>query len=978
MAQFTASGKITDEEGFGVIGASILVQGTTSGTVTDLDGNFSLNIPTDEATLIISYTGYGTREIPVSSANPTVDVTIEPSSALLQEVVVTGYGETDRNNFSGAAAAVELERVAVVPRSNFQESLDGNVAGLQVAQGSGQPGAFQAVQIRGLGSINASSAPLYVIDGIPVISGNVGGVSTTNTPLAGLNPQDIESLQVLKDASATSIYGSRAANGVVVITTKRGKAGKAKIDFNIQRGTTDVSLADKLKPLTGDEYIELFTEGLVNRGDFTEAEAAELIGNTYDTSVRTDWFDEITRQGNFTTANLSARGGTDNLRYFVSGGYQENEGNIPGSDFRRYSSRLNLGTDIAPWFELNVNLSGSYTEQNSVPSGGAFANPVRSIFRLVPLIPLRNDDGSFNRSFNAGFNPIVEATQNKRENNILNLQGTLSANIDLPVDGLTFEPYFSYNSIRSDDDFFNPPTTESGEPLGYSFVRFDIYDNWLVRNQFKYDKRFNDVHGVQVTVGMEAQEFSRNTVSAQGENFAFPSLTTLSNAATPLAPGGSRTANSLVGYYATANYNYNGLVYVNGTFRRDGSSRFGSDNRYANFYSVGVGVNLHRFDFLADNPTITQLRVRSSYGQNGNQNGIGDFASRGLYSVGSDYNNAPGILLSQLENAGLTWEVNKPFNVGVDLGLWDRVNVVADVFTRRTSSLLFDQPVSRTNGVASITTNIGELENRGVELTVDADIIQSPGDGFSWRTSFNFTHIKNEVISLPEDGFADGTRFRETGQPWNTWYTRGYVGANPDNGLPQWYTDETETEITSDFSETEPYEHGTSDPDFFGGFRNTFRFKGFSLTAQLNYRWGQRVLHSWHSFTHADGSRGLGSTGNVARSIYERRWQQPGDITDTPIFVVSRNNQGRQRSTRFLYDGSYITLRDLIVDYTLPRSLTNKWKMSNVRVFVQGSNLWLYAKDDRLERDPRTDASGFIDQEIPIPLTITFGLDASF
>ncbi|NJC25345.1 SusC/RagA family TonB-linked outer membrane protein [Neolewinella antarctica] len=978
-AQFTAQGTIVDEEGITIIGASVLVKGSSSGTVTDFDGNFVVNIPTNKATLIISYTGYSTQQVPVSAAKPTVNIIITSSSQLLQEVVVTGYGETDLNTFSGAATKVSTDIVAPAARSNFAESLEGNVAGLQVSQGSGQPGAFQDVQIRGLGSINASSNPLYVIDGIPIFTGNVGDVSTTSSPLAGINPQDIEDIQVLKDASATSIYGSRGANGVIVITTKRGKAGKAKISANVQTGYSDVSLDDKLKPLTGNEYVELFTEGLVNRSDFTEAEAIARIEQSYDLEQNTDWFEEVTQRGRFTNANLSASGGSDDLRYFLSAGYQDNEGTILGSEFQRYSSRLNLGTDLSDLITINLNASASLTEQKTVPTGGTFANPVRAVFRLVPLLPIRNEDGSFDQSYNLGYNPVAEAELNKRQSNILNLLGTLSATVKIPfVDGLTFEPFLSYNSVQGTDEVFLPPTSGAGNPLGQGIADNDTQNNWLVRNSLKYKTRFNDAHGVDIILGMEAQEFTRINIEATAENFAFANLTTLNNGADPTFIGGERTANSLVGYFFNGNYNYKGLVYANGTYRRDGSSRFGSDNRYANFFSFGVGINLDRFDFLASSNVITQLRLRTSYGQNGNQAGIDDFASRGLYNTGNDYQGNPGTLLTQLENPTLSWEVNKPFNIGLDVGLFDRINMVVDVYSRRTSSLLFEQPISRTNGVEDINANIGELENRGVEFTLNTQNITSNTNGFTWSTSFNFTTNVNEVIALPDGDFADGQRFRRVGQPWNTWFLNGYDNVNPENGRPQWFVDGDKTEITETYNDSEPYEQGTSDPDFFGGMRNTIGFRGFSLTAQLNYRWGQKIYHRWHSFTHTDGSRGLGSTGNVARSVYDRRWQNPGDITDTPEFVVSRNFGGRNASTRFLYDGSYVSLRDVILDYTFASDLLRKVKFGSVRIFAQASNLYIYTKDDRLERDPRTDVSGIIDQEIPIPQTITFGLDATF
>ncbi|MEL7123345.1 MAG: SusC/RagA family TonB-linked outer membrane protein, partial [Bacteroidota bacterium] len=467
------------------------------------------------------------------------------------------------------------------------------------------------------------------------------------------------------------------------------------------------------------------------------------------------------------------------------------------------------------------------------------------------------------------------------------------------------------------------------------------------------------------------------SVQTSQRNFAFPTLITPSNGSEPEFITGAKSENTIASYFLNTSYNYKGLFYVNGTVRRDGSSRFGANTRYGTFWSAGIGINLHRFDFMNKYPYITNLRIRSSYGANGNES-IGNFASRGLYSTGRDYLDNPGIFLTQLENADLTWEVNRPFNVGIEVGLWNRLDLIVDIYNRRTSDLLFNRPISRTNGLATVLSNIGELENRGVEFQLNTRNFVSPTGGFEWSTSFNITFNTNEVISLPEGDFADGSRFRAVGSPWSTWYIRGYAGVNPDNGDPLWYTDETETETTTSFNSAQPYVQGTSEPDFFGGLTNTISYKGFSLTALFQFDWGRKILHSWHSFTHSDGSRNFSTTGNMARSIFERAWQQPGDITDTPQTRFGVNNGSRLRSTRFLYDGSFISLRDVTLGYTFPGSLTKKWGINNLRVFAQGSNLWIYVKDDRLERDPRTDAGGAIDQEIPIPRTFTFGLDVSF
>lgn len=454
-------------------------------------------------------------------------------------------------------------------------------------------------------------------------------------------------------------------------------------------------------------------------------------------------------------------------------------------------------------------------------------------------------------------------------------------------------------------------------------------------------------------------------------------MITLDNGAQPEFISGIKTENTIESFFLNTSYNYKGLFYVNGTIRRDGSSRFGANTRYGTFWSAGVGINFHRFDFLKDNTKISNLRLRVSYGENGNE-AIPNFASRGLYGTGTDYLNNPGTFLTQLENANLTWEVNRPFNVGLEVGLWNRVDIIADFYSRRTSDLLFERPVSQTNGVENVFTNIGELENRGLELQLVTRNIVNSADGFTWTTNFNITFNTNEVISLPEGDFPDGSRFRGVGLAWNTWYIRGYAGVDTETGDPLWYTDGTETETTSTFNSAEPYIQGDSEPDFFGGITNTITFKGFSLSALVQFDWGRDILHAWHSFTHTDGSRALSTTGNMARSIFERRWQNPGDVTDTPQVRFGQNTNSRNRSTRFLYDGSFINLRDITLSYNFPAAFTRKIGVSNLRLFAQGSNLYIYTKDDRLERDPRTDANGFIDQEIPIPRTFTFGLDVSF
>lgn len=978
-AQYNYSGTVTSStDNQPLIGATILIKGTNTGVASGIDGSFNLQADIGQ-TLMFTYTGFVTQEVELT-ANLQLNIILAPDNLILEEVVVTGYGEQSRSSFTGAAVKAPMDRIAEAPRSSLIESLQGNIAGLQVNQGSGQPGAFQNVQIRGLGSINAGTNPLYVIDGIPVINENIGNESTTSTPLAGINPQDIEDIQVLKDASATSIYGSRGANGVIIITTKKGKEGVPRVTLNVQTGISNVSLADDLRPLNTREYLELMREGLINSGNASnEAEANAIIAqNIADPSVDTDWFDEITQQGSFSQATLSIAGGNERTKYYASGGYLNNEGTILSTDFERLSARLNLETQMNDWLNLGMNVSAAHTTQNTVPGGGAFANPVRAIFRFVPVQPVRNTDGSYNTAINSGFNVVGEALENTDRSMITNLLGSVHAEIKLPINGLSYTPYASINRIVGQDQTFFIPAFGTGQSRnGYGESDFDIRNNWIVRNMLKYSAYLNDAHGVDITLGHEAQKFTTDATQTLQGNFAFPALTSLDNGSLPEFISGFRTENRIESYFLNTSYNYQGKFYVNANIRRDGSSRFGTDERNGIFWSAGLGINLHRFPFMVKYPTITNLRLRASYGENGNES-IGNFASRGLYGTGADYLDNPGIILNQLENAALTWEVNKPFNVGIELGLWDRVNLIVDAYNRRTSSLLFNRPVSPTNGVTSVTSNIGELENRGLEVQLNTVNVQGNKNGFGWTSSFNITFNKNEVLSLPEGNFPDGSRFREVGLPWNTWYMRGYAGVDPQTGSATWYVDESQSEITSNYSEAGLFKQGNSDPDFFGGFTNTFSYKGLSLTTQFNMDWGRTIYHSWHRFTHTDGARGFSTTGNLARSIYDRRWQQPGDVTDTPQFVFANNSNSGAQSTRFLYDGSFISLRDVTLAYSFPQPLIQRAKLASARVFLTGSNLWIYTKDDRLERDPRTDANGVIDQEVPIPATFTFGLDVSF
>ncbi len=993
-AQTTITGTVTSaENNEPLIGVTILVKGTQTGTVTDLDGFFEITANQGDV-LVLSYTGMQGQEFEVGTQT-NLTIQLQPSSMVLEEVVVTGYGEQSRTTFTGASTNVATEKIENAPRVSFQESLQGNVPGLFLTQNNGQPGANQQVRIRGIGSLAASAEPLYVIDGIPVLAGNTSGdaFSQANT-IAGLNPNDIKSITVLKDASATSIYGSRGANGVIVIQTKTGSRGKPRVTLNFSGGVNVPTLTDRNRPLNTDEYLELQYEGVINAGLADNlADAQQYIWDRLpDESfiggrpgpgeipniVNTDWFDEVTRTGSYITGGASVQGGDERFTYFLSGSYTDNQGTIIGSEYEKYTAALGITTKMSEWLDVGANLNYSQQNLETQAGGGFFANPVRAMYRLVPWAPVFNEDGSYFTGINSTYNPIGIAEENFNLTFLNSFLGSINAKVKLPLKGLSYEPRFSFNQITTEEQQWNNPDFGGGRNVNGSADwrnRKDV--NWIITNLIKYSTFINDAHGIDVTVGHEAQRQDQNILRAFNQNFPVPGLETPSNGSEPQVSDGSITGNRLLSYLATASYNYKGLFYVNGTFRRDGSSRFGSDVRFANFWSVGASVNLDRFAFLTGNNLITKLRVRSSYGTNGNQQGIGNFESRGLYTSGADYAGNPGIRLNQLENAALTWEKNNPFNLGVEVGLWNRIFVNADYYNRLTSSLIFDVPVSRTNGVTTVTSNSGEIKNEGVELAVTTFNIQNPS-GFNWNTEFNITFNRATFTSLPEDNQITGNFIRSVGDEVQTIWAPGYIGADPDTGDPLWWTDSTMTETTSNYSEAARFRQGTVNPDYFGGITNTLSWKGLTLSFQFNFVVGGQVYDNWTGFTHTDGRRGLNTTGNLARKIFEDRWQQPGDQTNVPRFVFLNGSNSQAFSTRYYYDGTFVRLRDLTLSYSLPTRITSKLKMRNIQVYFRSNNLWTWIKDDGLERDPQADANGDLDQEIPVPRTFVGGIEISF
>lgn len=977
------TGRVIDVNQDPLVGASVSIQGTNRATITDAQGNFTLEQVDPEAIVIISYIGYKTREIKASEI-PDI-ILLEDSWQRLSDVEIrVAYGTQTKQSFTGSATTLKAEELESKPRATFMESMQGKVPGLIATSGSGSPGAFPNMRIRGIGSNQAGNTPLYVVDGIPIITGHIGSLGTSSTAQALINPNDIESVTVLKDAAATSIYGSRAANGVILITTKSGKAGQTVINASAQQGFSHIMAEDRMRPLNTSEMIELLSEGVINNPDIninTQEDALNyLISQGVDPDVNTDWYDLLTRTGQFSQYNISASGGSDKSTYYTSFGYYDQEGTSVGTGYKRMTAKLNLQNQLAKRLKMDMGISLGYQKLDNVQDGGYFVNPVYSMYRLQPWLRAYNDDGTYNPGVNNSFNPLALMDLNEINSQFYNMKGNVGATYDFGK-GFSFESRANLDYNFGDEFRFDNPTygdgrSDNGRGRNYNVRHF----TWNVYNMLKYNLEKED-YGLNLMLGQEAQRFFRKTGLTYARNYTVPDKRTLSNASVPVSATSYEYEKTFAAYFFNANLNYQEKYYLSGSVRRDGSSVFGSNHRFGTFWSVGLAWNLHQESFAQDWAWLNSLKLRSSYGVNGNEAG-GYYPSMGLYSIGHNYNMEPGFGLSQIENANLLWEKNIPFDVGVDFSVWgNRISGAIDYYSRTTKDLLLLVPVSRTNGITSYDDNIGSFRNSGLELDLTINPTKASPDQLNWVSSITFSSLKNEIVALDDDEpITSGVFRREIGGDYYQLYMIGYAGVNPNNGDALYWTDGTKTATTNQYAEAQPFHQGSTLPKYFGSFTNTLDYKQFSLSFQLNYTWGNKLTGGYTNlFT--DGSAGISDPRAMPRLTYNTRWKQPGDEVYSPK-IVYRGTQsglsGEMSSTRFVYDGSYIRLREVSLVYKLP---IQKWNIpfNKVNVYARANNLWTWIRDPYLPRDPEAFITGGIgDNAPPASRQIVLGIDIQF
>jgi TonB-linked SusC/RagA family outer membrane protein len=1005
FAQTIITGKVTDSKsGTPLEGVSIRQKGSNSGVQTGTDGIFRISIAGREKILIFSYIGYVEQEIKPGNRDNIV-VSLVAGEKKLEEVVVVAYGTSSKINLTGSVTSVSGASVENKPFTAVDKALQGAVAGLQSSSFSGAPGSATSIRIRGIGSLTADANPLWVIDGAIATIGDQTSNTTTSNALNTLNPDDIESISILKDAASTAVYGSRGANGVILVTTKKGKAGKTHLNFSSEYGSNSIAYKNKNnRPMTTAENLQVLHDAVLNYaaengGDFfgtpvTPDNVDAVIedpsaGFGLKPNVNTNWFDLVTRSANQSQFNISMSGGTEKTQVYASAGFFNQDGTVIASSFKRYNGSLAVTHKPNDKITITSNISGGYSLQKTPTDGGAFANPVLASFFLLPWYSPYNSDGSLkyndpeNEFPNTGgtFNPLVIAKFDNNNTGQITLRGFLMGEYRITKNlKLTSRYSGEFNEIQ--ENSYNNPLYGDGYALNGRAASLNtrLY-NYTWSNFFDYRQDLNKEKDFYFDFkgGYEAQAVTKNFLSEVGQ--AFPqtlALQYLASAATPTStyylPSGTATTS----LFAIGDLNYKDRYVLSGSFRRDGSSVFGPDKRYGTFYSVGGAWNIHEEGFMKNTDVFNLLKLRSSYGTAGNSNGFGFYSALPTYGFGTNYNafginytGLPGSVPTNVGNVNLTWEKTAQFNVAVDWAMFkNRFSGTVEYYDRMTSSLLLAVPLSLTSGFSTQNQNVGSLYNKGIEVTLGGRPVNFKN--FTWDILFNISHNTNKVTALYQDKPVAASQFNYTvGYDAQTYYFRQWAGVDPTNGDPLWYTDATHKQKTNDVSNVAHVLNHSASPKIFGSLTNTFSVKGFSLSAQLYYNFGNYVFDQWGTYQSSEGLY-LGSLNQYSQEL--TAWKKAGDVTNVPKIIYGGNDNSYLNSTRFLYKGDYIRLRDIQLSYSIPQQTIKKSGISNITLYVRGTNLLTFGTDKNLPIDPENGISSTGNLDIFIPKTITAGL----
>lgn len=1025
-AQTRVTGRVTSsDDGSAVPYATILIKGVRgAGANTDLDGKYTLtNVPAD-AVLVFSYIGYTTQEIPVGGRSA-IDVILAPDALALDEVMVVAYGTAKKGTFTGAASVVKSDAIRDVPTISFENALSGKVAGMQITTTSGQAGSTSSIRVRGVGSMNASNEPLYVVDGVPVVSGNVSqmGIYTTNNVMSTINPSDIESITVLKDAAASALYGSRAANGVIVITTKSGKLGKTRVNFKASVGITPSFATDNFEIATPEQQVEMYYEMFWNAdvyyGNKTPLQASTTAlaqlnkrfnkhGYVFSAPDNTansltisgdragkyyDWESVLFRTSVYQSYDLSVSGATDASNYYTSLSYTKDLGRSVMNDYNRITGRVNLTQKVGKFVEFTTNINIANNNKTGFNDTRATGNNyfMQSRNLLWPLYwptDYKTGDPWTARYGSYAYNPLYY--NNEWENNSTTLR--ISANESVTVKilpELVLKSIFSYDNSQTKDHLYYSKLHFSGSSVGGQVAEMSTNVNkWVSSTTLNFNKEFAKKHNIGVLVGWEVEENKSEYIRATGSNLPSGALHTVATAG-KLDASGYYWGNTMVSMLSRAEYNYDNKYYISASYRRDGSSRLSPSARWGDFWSVAGSWRIDKEKFMQNVGFISSLRLRGSYGVNGTLPSS-NYGWRALATYGDKYMEQPGSAISTIADANLSWETSYTSNLALEFGLFNqRLTGSIEVFNRDSKNLLQDVPISRVTGFGSTLKNVGEINNQGIEIELNGEIIKT--ESVTWNVGLTASHIKSTVTKLyggqdivwydPTGGDARAKYIYQEGQSTLALYGLEWAGVERETGKNLWFlnNDKTPDLLVDGRPATYKYTNATETiignihPKLFGGLNTSVEWKGLSLSLNFAYKIG--------GYTYDAVAKDVSEDGYyweriMSRDQYENRWTPENMDSKLPMRIAIDLEDVNQRSSRHMHKADYLRLKSMTLAYNLPKNIVNKVKLSNTRVYFNGSNLFTAAAYGVY--DPEVNEYGTRGWEIPLGKTYTFGIEFTF
>jgi len=967
------TGKVTDANGTALSGVSVKVKGSEVGTSTGNDGTYSIKMPKRLNSLIFSSIGFDDQEVDVKGN--VVNITLSQASKNLNEVVIQGYGNQVKRDITSVIARVKGSEVQNMPVADLAQTLQGRAAGVFVEAQNGKIGEGIKIRIRGASSLNGSNEPLYVVDGVPLVGGVFGSASSD------INFNDVESFDILKDASAAAIYGSRAANGVILITTKRGKAGKTKFTLNTQYGVQNPT--NKRGFLNAAEYIELFKEAAINTAKYHynragnwrnyASEAAAIADMTTYVENRftrysgySDWrtlqtnnnWEDAAFNDNASTSNieLSAQGGTEKNKFYFSAGINNQDGILIANKFKRLSLRFNMDNQLNNWLKMGLNMSLSKTDRKRLSADNAFNTPMQLV-AMSPITPLRNKAGCFNNTpTTTYYNGLIDVEDAENNAKGYRNQGNIYAESRI-AKGLTLRNELGLDMVNQSDERFWGSRTDGGAGIGgAAWAQWFRNTRWTTNNYLNYVTTITEKHKLDATLGMSYENRYDEYSFVEGENFADETIKTLAGAST--ITGGSTThdMNNLVSYFVRANYSFNRKYLISLNARIDGDSRFGSNYKYGTFPSVSAGWIVSDEEFMKNSKWLSFLKIRASYGIVGNNSGVGFYSSIPQYGSVKYGTTGAGLRITNFGNDDLRWEKVTTTDVGFEFGLFNnRISGEFSWYNKKTTDMLLAVPTPSPSGTTSVLGNIGEMENKGIELSLNSTNVVTRN--FKWTTSINVARNKNKMLKLDgeqQEILPSDARFANAviiGQPIGIFYGVKYAGVDPANGDPIYYEQDGKT-TTNIYGDAGKFIIGDPNPDWIAGISNTITWKGLELNFLFQGVFGNQVQDGAGGFMSASADWFDNQTRDQLK-----RWKNPGDITNVPQARLNRfgDFDSPSMSTRYIYDATYVRLKNLTLGYNLPQNVLSKARLSNARIYVSGVNLLTFTKYPGWDPEVNTD-----------------------